>query len=250
MVVNGGMPGPLIEANWGDTVVVKVTNNLSSPNGTSIHFHGVRQLNNAMNDGVPSITQCPIAPGSSMTYTWIAEQYGTSWWHSHFALQTWEGVFGPMIIHGPSTTGYDEDLGTLIVQDWTHRTVDSMYELAENATANPAGPPGATFGGPQTMDTGLLNGKNIWIPPTTNSTNSTSSTNSTAPSGSRTEFKGMVPGLKYRLRIINAAIQSTYKVYIDNHSFQVIQTDFVPIVPYTTSILNINIGMSSCNPLI
>jgi FtsP/CotA-like multicopper oxidase with cupredoxin domain len=78
MVINGQMPGPQITANWGDTVVVKVNNKLSI-NGTSIHFHGIRQLNNTMNDGVPSITQCPIPPGSSMTYTWIAAQYGTTW---------------------------------------------------------------------------------------------------------------------------------------------------------------------------
>jgi len=147
MVVNGGMPGPTIQASWGDTVVITVNNKLTL-NGTSIHFHGVRQLNNNMNDGVPSITQCPIAPGSSMTYTWVAEQYGTSWYHSHFALQTWEGVFGPMIIDGPSSASYDVDLGTLMIQDWTHVTVDSLYDNAENAATNPA--TNATFGGPQT----------------------------------------------------------------------------------------------------
>jgi FtsP/CotA-like multicopper oxidase with cupredoxin domain len=233
MVVNGGMPGPLIHASWGDTVVVKVTNHLTK-NGTSIHFHGLRQLNNNMNDGVPSLTQCPTPPGSSMTYTWVAEQYGTTWWHSHFAIQTWEGVFGPIIIDGPSTAAYDTDLGTLIVQDWTHRTVDSMYQMAENAAINPD--TGAPFGGPQTMDTGLLNGKNVWIPATTSNT-------TVAPtSGERTAFQNIVHGKKYRLRIINTSIQSTYKISIDGHSFQVIEADLVPIVPYSTNILNINIG--------
>lgn len=29
-LINGQYPGPLIQANWGDTVVVKVTNNLQS----------------------------------------------------------------------------------------------------------------------------------------------------------------------------------------------------------------------------
>ena len=36
-------------------------------------------LNNAVNDGVNGITQCPIPPGQSQVYTFKAEQYGTSW---------------------------------------------------------------------------------------------------------------------------------------------------------------------------
>jgi FtsP/CotA-like multicopper oxidase with cupredoxin domain len=38
--INGSIPGPLIEANWGDEVVVHLINSLKS-NGSSIHFHGM-----------------------------------------------------------------------------------------------------------------------------------------------------------------------------------------------------------------
>jgi FtsP/CotA-like multicopper oxidase with cupredoxin domain len=51
-----------------------------------------------------------------------------------------------------------------------------------------------------------------------------------------------VPGTKYLLRFINTAIQSTFKLYLDGHTFTVISADFVPITPYETDILNINIG--------
>lgn len=54
--------------------------------------------------------------------------------------------------------------------------------------------------------------------------------------------KTLTPGKKYLFRIINSAIQSTFKVYLDNHQFTVIANDFVPITPYTTNVLNINIG--------
>ncbi|KXT12813.1 hypothetical protein AC579_1816 [Pseudocercospora musae] len=92
LFVNGQMPGPKIEASWGNTVVVHVTNAMQN-NGTSIHFHGIRQnYTNKMD----SITQCALAPGESMTYTWKATNYGSSWYHSNFAIQTYEGVFGPM----------------------------------------------------------------------------------------------------------------------------------------------------------
>lgn len=80
LTVNGSIPGPTIEADWGDTVVVHVTNSLTaSHNGTSLHFHGIRQKYTNQNDGVVSITQCPTPPGESITYTWRAEQYGSTW---------------------------------------------------------------------------------------------------------------------------------------------------------------------------
>jgi FtsP/CotA-like multicopper oxidase with cupredoxin domain len=60
LAVNGTVPGPLIEANWGDTVKIHLTNSMSA-NGTGIHWHGIRQNYTVQEDGVPSITQCPIA---------------------------------------------------------------------------------------------------------------------------------------------------------------------------------------------
>ena len=80
LLINGQMPGPTIEANWGDTIIVHVTNSMQN-NGTSIHFHGMRQNYTNEMDGVPSITQCAIAPGDTMTYTFKASNYGTSWYH-------------------------------------------------------------------------------------------------------------------------------------------------------------------------
>lgn len=221
LTVNGQLPGPLIEANWGDTVIVTVNNKLQD-NGTSIHFHGIRQLNNSEYDGVPAITQCPIAPGDSMTYKWTATNYGTSWYHSHYAIQAWEGVVGPMIIHGPTSASWDEDLGTVMLQDWSHRTVDSMYDMEQDAVN----------GGPRIMDNGLINGKNTWgVQGTTNQT------------GERFEFdKKFEPGKTYLIRIINAAIQATFKFYIDEHELEVINMDFTNIVPYKTNIVNIHIG--------
>lgn len=222
LLVNGQMPGPTIEANWGDTVVVRLTNNLPAEytNGTSLHFHGLRQNYTNEMDGVPSITQCPLAPGESMTYTWVATQYGSSWYHSHFQLQAWEGILGPIVIHGPSSADYDVDLGPIILQDWSHQTVDQMYDAAQDGKS----------GGPRVLDTGLINGMNVF--------GADGASNQT---GKRYQVE-FTPGKKHLLRIANGAIQSTFKFYIDGHRFQVIATDFVPIKPYTTNILNINIG--------
>jgi FtsP/CotA-like multicopper oxidase with cupredoxin domain len=115
---------------------------------------------------------------------------------------------------------------------------------AENAATNPA--TGKPFGGPVTLENGLINGKNTWgsvTNTTVNGTTTTTSVNNGTVVGSRyIVSKNIVANKKYRLRIINSSIQSTYKVYLDGHKFQVIAMDLVPIVPYTTTILNINIG--------
>ncbi len=102
-------------------------------NGTGLHFHGIRQNYTNQMDGVPSITQCPTAPGYSITYTWRATQYGSTWYHSHFALQAWEGVLGGIVINGPATAIYDNDVGVLFLNDWTHRTADEIYITAESS---------------------------------------------------------------------------------------------------------------------
>ncbi|KAH7135758.1 Cupredoxin [Dendryphion nanum] len=221
LLINGQMPGPPIEANWGDTVIVKVNNKMQD-NGTSIHFHGIRQYNTTEADGVVSVTQCPIAPGESMTYEFVATNYGTSWYHSHYGIQAWEGVQGPLIIHGPTSKEYDVDAGTIMLNDWSLRTVDSMFDEAQDAIN----------GGPRRMDNGLINGKNTWgADGTANQT------------GARYEVPTKFePGKSYLFRIINGAIQSTYKFYIDNHTLEVINMDFTAIQPYQTNILNINIG--------
>jgi FtsP/CotA-like multicopper oxidase with cupredoxin domain len=70
----------------------------SSPGGN----HNLRWM-----DGVPGVQQCPIPPGGSFTYSFIADLYGTSWYHSHYSAQYAGGLIGPMVIHGPQTIPYD-----------------------------------------------------------------------------------------------------------------------------------------------
>ncbi|KAI8964489.1 putative multicopper oxidase [Daldinia sp. FL1419] len=212
MAVNGSIPGPTLFADWGDTVVVHVTNSLTtSNNGTSIHFHGIRQNYTNENDGVVSITQCPSAPGETRTYTWRATQYGTTWYHSHFALQAWEGVAGAIIINGPATANYDEDVGTIFLSDWSHQTVDQLWTQAQTS-------------GPPTMDNGLINGTNVFD-----------------DAGSRFQLS-FNSGTSYRIRIINGAIDTHFKFTIDNHTMQVIATDLVPIQPYEATVINVAIA--------
>ncbi|KAJ5388161.1 Multicopper oxidase type 3 [Penicillium cosmopolitanum] len=218
MAVNGSIPGPTIQADWGDNVVVHVTNSLTSAkNGSSIHFHGIRQNYTNPNDGVVSITQCPTAPGKTTTYKWRATQYGSTWYHSHIGLQAWEGVFGGIIINGPASGNYDEDKGVLFLNDWTHQTVDEMYDSAQS-------------NGPPTLDNGLINGTNVY-----------GDDNSTSQTGYRfnTSFTA---DTSYRFRLVNAAVDTHFKFSIDNHTLTVIAMDLVPIEPFNTTVLSIAMG--------
>jgi FtsP/CotA-like multicopper oxidase with cupredoxin domain len=69
----------LILFNRGDEVVVHLTNSLApdSGNGTSLHFHGVRQNYTNQMDGVTSVTQCPTAPGESYEYRSVHSSQAT-----------------------------------------------------------------------------------------------------------------------------------------------------------------------------
>jgi FtsP/CotA-like multicopper oxidase with cupredoxin domain len=219
---NGTIPGPAIVVDWGDDVVVHVTNNLQS-NGTTVHWHGMRQLENSEFDGVPGVTQCPIAPGDTLTYKFSATQYGTTWYHSHFILQYGDGLVGPLIINGPATANYDEDLGVIMLQDWGHKPASELWPILV-----------AQGGGPPTLDNTIING--------TNTFNCTGSTDSNClGTGVRFETT-FVSGTKYRMRIINTAVDAHFRFSIDGHTLQVIGMDLVPIVPYNTSSILVSIG--------
>jgi len=64
--INGQFPGPLIECNEGDRLIIDVENR--SVNSTAIHFHGIYQNGTNFMDGTSGITQCPIAPGNRFRY--------------------------------------------------------------------------------------------------------------------------------------------------------------------------------------
>ncbi len=62
---DGVLPGRELRAKAGDVLQVRVENGL--PAETSVHWHGIR-LHNAA-DGVPGLTQDPIAAGAGTSPT-------------------------------------------------------------------------------------------------------------------------------------------------------------------------------------
>ncbi|HWB76628.1 MAG TPA: multicopper oxidase family protein [Nannocystaceae bacterium] len=106
---NGGdarVPGPLIEAELGQTLVVHLKNDLPDP--TTIHWHGVR-LPEAM-DGNP-MQHGPVQPGASFTYRFELIDAGTFWYHPHVDpdVQVERGLHGALVVRDPADPPVDRE---------------------------------------------------------------------------------------------------------------------------------------------
>ncbi|KAJ5722107.1 multicopper oxidase [Penicillium malachiteum] len=228
ILVNDQFPGPAIEANWGDMIEVTVVNNIDSHDeGVTLHWHGMTQKKTPWYDGVPGVSQCPIAPrGGRFTYTFQADQYGTGWYHSHYSAQYDDGLYGPMIIYGPvqPEVKYDYDLGPIMISDYYHI---SYYKALELSFSKP----------PQALnvDNNLINGKGAY------------DCNSSMPHAGCQSGAGYAKfqfhsGKRYRLRLLNTGSLANQKFSIDNHEMTVIANDYVPIKPYRTKTVTLGAG--------
>lgn len=108
---NQQLPGPVLKARQGDTLVVKVINKL--PEATMIHWHGVRLP--AQMDGTGEV-QNPIAPGETFEYRFTLPDAGTFWYHSHQneTVQMERGMYGGIIVEGENDPKVDGDRILLI----------------------------------------------------------------------------------------------------------------------------------------
>ena len=108
------VPGPLIEANVGDTISVHFRNETASP--VTIHPHGV-QYSADMDGAYKGKYTDPggfVQQGDEVTYVWeaIPASKGARFYHDHGPmdpLPIYKGLFGPMIIRDPSEPQPDRD---------------------------------------------------------------------------------------------------------------------------------------------
>ncbi|KAI1636111.1 multicopper oxidase [Biscogniauxia mediterranea] len=147
--INGQFPGPLLEMNEGDDVVILVRN--ESPYNTSIHYHGIEMLGTPWSDGVPGVTQLSIQPGCAFTYKWKATQHGSYFYHSHAQSQINDGLLGPIVIHpapgtqNPYSAITDDPVSLaaieeaekgripMLLSDWRHITSDREWEISQES---------------------------------------------------------------------------------------------------------------------
>ena len=95
---NGTIPGPTIEANVGDTLIVHFTNNLDID--TTVHWHGVETPANM--DG-SHIAQLPIPPGGTFDYEFELLTPSLFWYHPHIRTNEMveKGLYGALLVNDP-----------------------------------------------------------------------------------------------------------------------------------------------------
>jgi FtsP/CotA-like multicopper oxidase with cupredoxin domain len=147
ILTNGTLPGPPLKINEGDCVDFTVINNLD--NFTTVHFHGLRQLETPWSDGVPGLSQKAIQPGDTYTYRWIGDEAGTYFYHAHYKGQMMDGLYGAIIIQPPDDTdrpfasinsadieamkSAEASLEPIIVSDWNQFTFSELFEIEKSA---------------------------------------------------------------------------------------------------------------------
>lgn len=225
ILINNQSPGPLIEANTGDTLRITVHNHLPPPHSTTLHWHGIDQhLSNPM-DGVLSVTQCPI-PGGGGSFTYIftlPDQRGTFWYHSHSTLQLARGLYGPLVVHDPGemVPGYEDDK-LVLLGDLFHSDPDELlptYLVGVDAGTEPM------------PDNILLNGRGV----------SNCSSHGECADGElfRTTVR---KGETVRLRVVSVAASLPYYFGLDGHTLRIVEVDGVEVEPVATTRVFVNPG--------
>jgi FtsP/CotA-like multicopper oxidase with cupredoxin domain len=122
--INGSIPGPLLRWREGDTVSLRVRNELDED--TSIHWHGI--ILPANMDGVPGLSFHGIRPRETYHYRFDVKQSGTYWYHSHSGFQEQRGVYGPLVIEPrePDPIAADRE-HVILLSDWTDESPERVF---------------------------------------------------------------------------------------------------------------------------
>ena len=212
---NGIAPGPEIRVAEGDTLRIRVKNEL--PADTTIHWHGL-PVPNAM-DGVPDVTQPPIRPGDDFTYEFVVPTVGTYLYHSHAGLQLDRGLYGPLIVEPRrGSLAYDRE-HVLLLDDWLDGLSGRNPEAALAGLQRSGGMGGMSSG---TMDYPryLVNGRTADDP----------------------ETLIVRRGEQVRMRLINAAAETVFRFSVAGHSLTVTHADGQSVEPVEIDTLRIGMG--------
>ncbi|NVO57468.1 multicopper oxidase family protein [Rhodobacteraceae bacterium B1Z28] len=100
-------PPPVLYGRQGEVMRLPVRNTL--PDYTAMHWHGMRIANEM--DGVPYLTQMPMAEGELFPYEFTPPDAGTYWYHPHCMTmeQMAHGLTGVMVIAEPEDPGFDSE---------------------------------------------------------------------------------------------------------------------------------------------
>ena len=242
--INGTVPAPLIRLREGQTVRLRVINDLDEE--SSIHWHGL--LVPARFDGVPGVSFPGIPPRGAFVYEFPIRQSGTYWYHSHSGLQEQLGHYGPIVIDpaGDDPVRCDRE-HVVMLSDHCRIPPEAVFHRLK---ADPGG-----FNYQRQTLSGLLAGRDQrledrlrWggmrmdpadISDVTGSIY-TCLVNGHGPADNWTAL--FTPGERVRLRIINASSMTTFNLRIPGLRLTVVQADGQNVVPVTVDEFQIGVA--------
>ena len=204
---NGTVPGPALRFRQGERLRIEVENALDVE--TTVHWHGVR-LPNAM-DGVPGVTQAPIAKGGRFTYEFDLPDAGTFWYHPHLGSseQVARGLYGALIIEERNPPAVERDL-VWVLSDWR---LDREARLVES------------FGNPMDSSHAGRIGNTVTV------------------NGAIRETFPVRAGERIRLRLVNASNARIYGLEFEGHTPALIALDGQPLAPRKAARVVLGPGM-------
>ncbi|KAJ3576543.1 hypothetical protein NP233_g343 [Leucocoprinus birnbaumii] len=213
---SASFPGPLITGIKGSTFKLNVIDELTDTTmlrSTSIHWHGLFQEGTSWADGPVGVTQCPISPGHSFLYQFkVPDQAGTFWYHSHRSTQYCDGLRGAMVVRDPFDPHIfeyliDDDNTVITLADWYHTPAPSAGLIP-------------------TADATLINGLGRYAG---------------GPTSPLAVIR-VVPGIKYRFRLVSISCDPNYTFSIDGHTMTIIEVDGINTKPLLVDSIQIFAG--------
>ena len=242
IAINGQMPGPTIITHYNQTLNIMVFNELGNVEGISIHWHGIHQRGTPEADGVAYITQNPILPLHSYTYTFKASPAGTHWYHAHSGEQRLDGLYGALIVKDtlPGNVYDYPEKHTLILMDWQRQPALDIFHLYHTRTGffketAVDDPPYIEFNryfltfGPDDLGhfaipfwSGIINDKGRFY-------DENGRPNIVNPNCDNLNCFSVSQGGRYRFRLIGAQAFFSFRVSIEGHNLTVVASDGSPI---------------------
>lgn len=201
-----------------------------------IHWHGLTPPNDQ--DGVPGVTQPPLAPGASYDYDFAVALPGTNWMHSHHVLQEQSLMAAPLIVRDPKDAALDEQEVVILLHDFTFEVPQEILDrlakgMSHGDDAMAATAPQADHDMSQMPGMNMSDGDMSQMSMAGMDLNDVSYDAFLA--NDRTlddpDVVRVDKGQRVRLRIINAAASTNFMIELGGLSGSLTDVDGRPIVP-------------------
>ncbi|KAH6788240.1 SKU5 similar 11 [Perilla frutescens var. hirtella] len=214
ITINDQFPGPRLNGTSNNNIVVNVFNHLDEP--LLFTWNGIQQRKNSWQEGTLA-TNCPIQPGTNMTYKFqVKDQIGSYFYYPTTALHRSAGGYGPITVHSreliPVPFDWPEDEFIVLVGDWYTKGHVALKKQLDS---------GKSLGRPVGV---VINGK------------------SGKGDGKDEPLFTMIPKKTYRYRFCNVGMKNSINVRFQKHSMKLVEVEGSHTVQNVYDSLDVHLG--------